>query len=91
MSNRLRDFDAVEQSDTTVVSLPQHLLTHLFVGRRGVLYWALVISVVAIIAGALGFGGMAATSAGLAQILLFIFLAFLVISLLAGLFRRAQS
>jgi uncharacterized membrane protein YtjA (UPF0391 family) len=53
------------------------------------LYWALVFLVVAIIAGALGFGGIAGTSAGIAQILFFIFLAFLVIALLAGFFRRA--
>jgi len=57
--------------------------------RRIMLYWALVFLVVAIIAGALGFGGIAGTSAGIAQILFFIFLAFLVISLIAGLFRRA--
>ena len=38
---------------------------------------------------ALGFGGIAGTSAGIAQILFFIFLAFLVISLIAGLVRRA--
>ena len=42
-----------------------------------------------IIAGALGFGGIAGASAGIAQILFFIFLAFLVISLVAGLMRRA--
>jgi uncharacterized membrane protein YtjA (UPF0391 family) len=60
------------------------------IGRRHImLYWALVFLVVAIIAGALGFGGIAGTSAGIAQILFFIFLAFLVISLIAGLFRRA--
>jgi len=57
--------------------------------RHIMLYWALVFLVVAIIAGALGFGGIAGTSAGIAQILFFIFLAFLVISLIAGLFRRA--
>jgi uncharacterized membrane protein YtjA (UPF0391 family) len=61
------------------------------IGRRRImLYWALVFLVVAIIAGALGFGGIAGTSAGIAQILFFVFLAFLVISLLAGLFRRAS-
>ena len=53
------------------------------------LYWALVFLVVAIIAGALGFGGIAGTSAGIAPVLVFIFLAFLIISLLAGLFKRA--
>jgi uncharacterized membrane protein YtjA (UPF0391 family) len=53
------------------------------------LYWTLVFLVVAIIAGALGFGGIAGASAGIAKILFFIFLAFVVISLLAGIFRRA--
>jgi uncharacterized membrane protein YtjA (UPF0391 family) len=63
---------------------------HHTIRRRWImLYWALVFLVVAIIAGALGFGGIAGTSAGIAQILFFIFLAFLVISLLAGLFKRA--
>jgi uncharacterized membrane protein YtjA (UPF0391 family) len=63
--------------------------THPNSRRSTMLYWALVFLVVAIIAGALGFGGIAGTSAGIAQILFFVFLAFLVISLLAGLFRRA--
>lgn len=53
------------------------------------LYWAVVFFVVALIAAALGFGGIAGASAGIAQILFFIFLAFLVISLVAGLMRRA--
>lgn len=55
------------------------------------LYWALVFLVVAVIAGALGFGGMAGASAGIAQLLFFILLAFVVISLLATLYRRAQN
>lgn len=53
------------------------------------LYWAVVFFVVALIAAALGFGGIAGASAGIAQILFFIFLAFLVISLVAGVLRRA--
>ena len=53
------------------------------------LYWAVVFFVVALIAAALGFGGIAGASAGIAQILFFIFLAFLVISLIAGVVRRA--
>ena len=55
------------------------------------LYWALVFLVVAVIAGALGLGGMAGASVGIAQLLLSIFVAFVVISLLATLFRRAQG
>jgi len=54
------------------------------------LYWALVFLVVAIIAGALCFGGLAGASAGVAQILFFVFLAFLAISLIAGVVRRAS-
>ena len=52
------------------------------------LYWALVFLVVAIIIGILCFGGIVGTSAGIAQVLFFIFVVFLFISLIAGLFRR---
>ncbi|WP_225026331.1 DUF1328 domain-containing protein [Xinfangfangia pollutisoli] len=45
--------------------------------------WALTFLVIALIAAALGFGGIAGTSAGIAQILFFIFLALFVISLIA--------
>jgi uncharacterized membrane protein YtjA (UPF0391 family) len=76
-------FAALEQSRVS------HVCFSSFQGRLVMLYWALVFLVVAIIAGALGFGGIAGTSAGIAQILFFVFLAFLVISLVAGLFRRA--
>jgi uncharacterized membrane protein YtjA (UPF0391 family) len=74
-----------EQISASAVSEYEHPISR----RSIMLYWALVFLVVAIIAGALGFGGIAGTSAGIAQILFFVFLAFLVISLLAGLFRRA--
>jgi uncharacterized membrane protein YtjA (UPF0391 family) len=52
------------------------------------LYWALVFLVVALVAGALGFGGIASASSGLAQILFFLFLVLFAASLIAGLFRR---
>jgi uncharacterized membrane protein YtjA (UPF0391 family) len=38
------------------------------------LYYALIFFIVALIAGALGFGGIASATAGIAQILFFIFL-----------------
>jgi uncharacterized membrane protein YtjA (UPF0391 family) len=44
---------------------------------------------VALIAGALGFGGIASASAGIAQILFYIFLVLLLISLVAYFMRRA--
>lgn len=51
------------------------------------LSWALTFLVIALIAAALGFGGIAGTSAGIAKILFFIFLALFVISLLSRLFN----
>jgi uncharacterized membrane protein YtjA (UPF0391 family) len=52
------------------------------------LYWALVFFVIALIAGALGFGGIASASSGVAQILFFLFLVLFAISLIMGLVRR---
>jgi len=52
------------------------------------LYWALVFLVVALVAGALGFGGIASASAGIAQILFFIFLVLFAASLIMGFVRR---
>lgn len=45
------------------------------------LYWALVFFVVALVAALFGFGGIASASAGIAQILFFIFLIALAVSL----------
>ncbi len=54
-----------------------------------ILGWALVFLIVAVIAAVFGFGVLAAASAGIAKILFFIFIVLFVISLIAGLFRRA--
>ena len=66
------------------------------VGQRkgnAMLYWALIFFVVALIAGAFGFGGIASASAGIAQILFVIFLILLVASLLMHFFsgRRPRA
>jgi uncharacterized membrane protein YtjA (UPF0391 family) len=45
------------------------------------LYWALGFFVVALLAGVLGFSGIASASAGIAQVLFFVFLVLLVTSL----------
>lgn len=45
--------------------------------------WALTFLVVALIAALFGFGGIASASAGIAQILFFVFLALFVIALIA--------
>ena len=54
--------------------------------RTCMLKWAFTFLVIAIIAAILGFGGIAGTAAGVAQILFYIFIAIFVISLLVGLF-----
>jgi uncharacterized membrane protein YtjA (UPF0391 family) len=53
------------------------------------LRWTLIFLVVALVAAAFGFGGIAAASAGIVRILFFVFLVLFVASLLAGLVRRA--
>jgi uncharacterized membrane protein YtjA (UPF0391 family) len=51
------------------------------------LYWALMFLVIALIAAAFGFGGVAGTAAGFAKILFFIFLVLFLVSAIAGAFR----
>lgn len=52
------------------------------------LYWALAFLVVALIAAALGFGGVAGTAMSGAQILFWVAIVLFVVSALIGLFRR---
>jgi uncharacterized membrane protein YtjA (UPF0391 family) len=49
------------------------------------LRWALIFFVIAIIAALFGFGGIAATASGIAQILFYIFLVLFIVALLIGL------
>lgn len=57
------------------------------------LKWALIFAVVALIAGLLGFTGIAGTSIAIAKTFFFIFLVIFVVLLLAGLFvgRRVSG
>jgi uncharacterized membrane protein YtjA (UPF0391 family) len=48
------------------------------------LTWTIVFLIVALIAGALGFGGVASTASGIAKVLFFIFLVLFVVSLIGG-------
>jgi uncharacterized membrane protein YtjA (UPF0391 family) len=50
-------------------------------GDLVMLGWILTFLVIALIAGALGFGGIAGASAGIAQILFYVFLVLLLVSL----------
>ncbi|MBB4952193.1 uncharacterized membrane protein YtjA (UPF0391 family) [Agrobacterium vitis] len=52
------------------------------------LYYSLVFLVVALVAAALGFGGIAGASIGIAKILFFVFLVLFVLSLVFGGIRR---
>jgi uncharacterized membrane protein YtjA (UPF0391 family) len=54
------------------------------------IYWGLVFFIVATIATAFGLGGMAASSAGVAQLLIFMLTAVFALSLLAGVYRRVR-
>jgi uncharacterized membrane protein YtjA (UPF0391 family) len=51
------------------------------------LYWAIVFLIIALVAGALGFGGVMATSSWIAQVLFVVFLVLFLISLLGGVRR----
>ena len=51
------------------------------------LSWALAFFILAVIAGVLGFGGIAGASVGIAKTLFFIFLILLVISTVVGALR----
>jgi len=54
------------------------------------LYWAFVFLVMAIIAAALGFGGIAGTAAGIAKVLFVVFLVLFLVGLLLG-FRTTSG
>ena len=47
------------------------------------LYYAVVFFIIALVAALFGFGGIASASAGIAQVLFFIFIALFVIALIA--------
>ena len=53
------------------------------------LYYAIVFFVVALIAAALGFGGIAGAATGIAKILFFVFLILFIVSLFIG--RRPHA
>jgi uncharacterized membrane protein YtjA (UPF0391 family) len=53
------------------------------------LYWALILLVVAIVAAVFGFGGVAGTAMGGAQILFWVAIVLAVVAFIASLVRRA--
>ena len=55
------------------------------------LYYALVFFLIALVAGLLGFGGIAVAFAGVARILFFLFVVIFLASLIMGLVRRGTA
>ncbi|AVO47183.1 DUF1328 domain-containing protein [Phreatobacter cathodiphilus] len=53
------------------------------------LHWAVVFLIVALVAAFLGFGGVAGTAMGGAQLLFWVAIVLFVVSVVAGLIRRA--
>ena len=53
------------------------------------LYWAVVFLIVAVVAASLGFGGVAGTAMSGAQLLFWVAIVLFVVSVVAGLIRRA--
>jgi uncharacterized membrane protein YtjA (UPF0391 family) len=56
--------------------------------EKVMLYWAVMFLVIALVAAVFGFGGIASTATGMAQILFVIALVLFVISLFTGLLRK---
>lgn len=53
------------------------------------LNWALIFFIIALVAAVFGFTGISLAAAGMAKILFFLFLVLFLVSLVAGLARRA--
>ena len=54
------------------------------------LYWSLMFLIVAIVAGLLGFGGIADVSVGIAQVLFLIFIVLFLVAFIAGAVDRMR-
>ena len=53
------------------------------------LVWAVTFFIIALVAALFGFGGIAMAATGIAKILFFVFLVLFILSLIAGIVRRA--
>jgi uncharacterized membrane protein YtjA (UPF0391 family) len=55
------------------------------------LYWAVIFFIIAIVSGLFGFGAIASASAGIAQILFYLFLIAFVLSIILHLARKVDK
>jgi uncharacterized membrane protein YtjA (UPF0391 family) len=84
---RLRERSVAHVADTTLDA--SHSPGGFLVQRsKQMLQWALTFLVVALIAAALGFGGVAGTAAYIGKVLFFLFLVFFIVALIAGMRPR---
>ena len=65
-------------------------MTFPFAEGDTMLYWAVVFLIIALVAALFGFGGIAATSVGIARFLFFLFVVIFVVTLIVGLARRRR-
>ena len=70
-----------------MVAVRDKLIICQYLKEHSMLNWALTFFVLALIAAVLGFGGLAASMAGIAKILFFIFLVIFVVSLIGHAMR----
>ncbi len=55
------------------------------------LYWSVIFFIIAILAAAFGFGGLAAGAADIGKVLFFLFVVLFLISFMVGLFGRGRG
>lgn len=55
------------------------------------LYWSAIFFVIALVAAALGFGGLASGAADIGKVLFFLFIILFLVSMLVGVFSRGRG
>ena len=55
------------------------------------LYWSAIFFVIALVAAALGFGGVASGAADIGKVLFFLFIVLFIVSVFVGLFSRGRG
>ena len=71
---------------------PLGAVAHIYLSKESVMLgWVLTFLVIAIVAGVLGFGGVATASAGIAQTIFYIFLVLVLVSLVYRLLKGRGS
>ena len=83
-----KDRKSAFSSPNTFIFLDQDQEWRYLMAFGGLLYWAVIFLVIAIVAALLGLGGVAGFSIAIAQLLFVVFIVLFIISLIAHLLRR---